>query len=124
MKKRAKHLFFVVFVLGVILTAYYYFYRTFPQYALRCVFFEIVGFKCPGCGITRMLACFLDFNFIEGIKNNAFLGFSLPLVFVMICYSFYLYINDKKSNKWFDFFCYIYIFLLLVWAIVRNIVGI
>lgn len=123
-KKRVKNLFFVGFILFLVLLGYYFWYINFPKLALKCIFYEITGLHCPGCGITRMLASFLRFDFVKGIKYNIFLGVTLPFIVGIIIYSCYLYIVDKKSGKGFNIICYVYVVMLIVWSVVRNLIGI
>ena len=124
LKKRVRNLFFIGLILFFVGVCYYVFYINFPRHALKCVLFEITGLKCPGCGITRMLSSFIQFDFIKGIKYNLFLGVTLPLVGYIVLYSCYLYVYDKKSGKTFNIFCIVYLVLLLIWMVVRNIIGV
>jgi len=124
LKKRIKTLFFIVISVVFILIGYYFLYIYAPKFTLKCVFYELVSLKCPGCGITKMLVSFSRFRFIEGIKYNMFLGVTFPFVLWIFVYSGYLYIVDKKNGKVFDVSCFIYVLLLLAWGIIRNIVGI
>lgn len=122
-KKRGKNLFFVLFISIVLLIGYYFLYVNFPKLTFKCFINEITGWNCPGCGVTRMFASFIKFNILEGVRYNYFLGITFPFVVFVLGYSSYLYIKDRKSGKLFNVFCYLYIFLLLIWGIVRNIIG-
>jgi len=107
-----------------LLIAYYFLFSYFPKLAPKCLFFELTGFSCPGCGISRMLYKFLDFKFVEGMRFNYFLAITMPFVLFIIVYSVYLYVKNKKANKVFNVCCIVYLFLLIVWGIVRNIIGV
>ena len=122
-KERAKTLSFILTSLLIILFLYYLFVR-FTGIKLPCVFYELTHLQCPGCGITRMLTQFLQFNFVKGIKFNYFLGFTLPIVVFMIGYMSYTYILNKTYSKWFNTFITIYLICLLSWGILRNIFSI
>lgn len=122
-KKRAKTLFLNFIILFVILISYYFIVRYTPL-LIPCLFFELTGLNCPGCGITRMLTRFLQFNFAEGITFNYFLGFTLPIIIFIILMMSYYYIYNKKYSKWFNILLYIYLAALIIWWIVRNIIGI
>ena len=123
-RKKVRSLFFIGLILLVIGVCYYVFYVNFPKYGLKCVLHELVGLKCPGCGITRMLSSFIQFKFVEGIKYNLFLGITLPVVVFIVLYSCYLYVYNKRSGRTFNIFCVVYLVLLLLWMIIRNIIGI
>ena len=123
-KERLKSLFFVVVVLGNLLVGYYFLYTYFPKLAFKCIFYEISGLRCPGCGITRMLVGFIGLNFWESIRFNFFVGITFPFIMSVVVYTCYLYVTEKKASKLFDIVCWLYVGLLLVWFIVRNIVGV
>lgn len=124
LKKRIKNLFLIVVSVVSILIGYYFIYTYAPKFTLKCIFYELTSLKCPGCGITKMLVSFLRFRFLEGIRYNVFLGVTFPFVLWIFVYSGYLYVVDKKNGRIFDVSCFIYVVLLLVWGIIRNIVGI
>ena len=124
MKKRVVNLFFVAIILVVLFVVYYYFCEMFPNLSLKCLFFELTGLQCPGCGVTRMLFSFFELEFLRGVQYNYFLAFSSPVLMGILGYFGYTYICDKKTNKFFDIVCFVYILLLIVWGILRNIVGV
>ena len=122
-KKRAKTLFLILGVLFLVLIAYYIFV-VITGIRVPCMFNLITKLNCPGCGITRMLTKFLQFQFSEGIKFNYFLGFSLPIIIFLILGMCYYYLYNKKYDKWFNIICYLYLACLIIWGILRNIFGI
>lgn len=124
MRKRVKNLFFVIFLFLFCLIVYYFLCQKFPTLALKCVFHELTGFNCPGCGITRMLFSFLQFSFVEGARYNYFFALTSPILLGIICYCGYAYICDKKKGKWFNAFCLLYVILFLCWGVFRNIISI
>lgn len=46
----------------------------------KCLFHEMTGWYCPGCGSTRALHCLLHGEFREALRNNALAVFALPLL--------------------------------------------
>ena len=62
-----------------------------PPFSL-CLFHELTGIPCPGCGMTRALLCFGQLKIEQAVRFNPF---SIPLVIAMI---FYLY--DRSPQSW------------------------
>ena len=89
---------------------------------IPCVFHELTGLYCPGCGITRLLFSLLELNFYQAFRSN-------PLVFILLILSI-LYLILKLILKRFNINLtipnYIYYFLLIIviiFGILRNIPG-
>ncbi len=89
---------------------------------IPCVFHELTGLYCPGCGITRLLFSLLELNFYQAFRSN-------PLVFILLMLSI-LYLILKLILKRFNINLtipnYIYYFLLIIviiFGILRNIPG-
>ena len=89
---------------------------------IPCVFHELTGLYCPGCGITRLLFSLLELNFFQAFRSN-------PLVFILLILII-LYLILKQILKRFNINLtipnYIYYFLLIIvilFGILRNIPG-
>ena len=48
-----------------------------------CLFHDLTGLYCPGCGITRALHALVHFDLSRAFAMNAFFVMSLPLLGVM-----------------------------------------
>lgn len=91
--------------------------------AVPCVFYQITGYSCPGCGVTRMCLNILKGNIPEAIRCNPALFFSLlPLLFVFAD-SIIRYIKngERKLRRWQEIVLYIVIAVLLIHGVIRNI---
>lgn len=98
----------------------------FTGVGIPCVFYELTGFKCGGCGITRGLIALLHFDFYTMIQYNMF----LPIILI---YILSVFINTSKEyilngkfilsagREWINV---LFLVLLLVWSAARNIFGI
>ena len=90
------------------------------SFFIPCIFHELTGFLCPGCGITRMFISIIILDFYQAFRYN-------PLVFVLLpfflIYGTIYYINwiqDKKFhiNKKIWYFLLI---IAIIFMILRNI---
>lgn len=110
-KERKVRVIALLLVLGV---AYALIVR-YTSFGIPCFFQRATGMKCPGCGITHLFMCLMDFDLYGACRANYFLFVTAP-VFVLI---FFLdkFCGSKSFVKWFSVF---YLILLLIWGIVRN----
>jgi hypothetical protein len=47
-----------------------------------CIFKNIMGIECPGCGMTRAVSSIFHGNFIDAFQYNKF----VVIVFPLLCY--------------------------------------
>ena len=90
---------------------------------LPCVFYEITGLYCPGCGATRMCTNLLKFNFYKAFRSNQVSFFIIPMLAVIFSRQLYCYIKygKPKNEKWMTVLCIIALIALLIFGIIRNI---
>ena len=113
---------FVVFL--VIFTFLYLIIAPILNIYVPCVFNEITGLYCPGCGVTRMLKSMLHLEFYQAFRYNPLLFIFSPFILFMIINYIYCYYKKKKSllftmPKWI-----LIILLIIVFSywILRNII--
>lgn len=91
-----------------------------------CPFNRITGLNCPGCGNTRALLALLHGRFGESIKYN----YAYPAEFAYLLWvGANLVKNYIKNGKFlyipkYPIIEYIFLALLIIWWVVRNILGI
>ena len=124
-KKRIKRvtLWVVLFVLAGLL---YALFVRLTGFGYPCFFHLITGLNCPGCGITRAALKILQLDFVGAVKQNAFL---VPIVLYVGWIFFYTIRRYIKTGVFgLDSGCrvvdVIFVVLLLIWGVVRNILGI
>ncbi len=109
-------------ILLLIFFAYYFINKYFGFY-IPCVFYEITGFKCPGCGITHMLFDLINFRFLEAFYDNPLVFIYLPFIIGYYIYNIYLYIQNKKDKIFIKIPYYVWgilIIITILYGIVRN----
>ena len=89
---------------------------------IPCLFYEITGFKCVGCGISRMLVSIVKLDFISAFECNPFLFITGPfLVAYLVCSEFrYVLYGNRQMGKW-DIFLWVELGLAIAYGILRNI---
>ncbi|MCH5215875.1 MAG: DUF2752 domain-containing protein [Muribaculaceae bacterium] len=89
----------------------------------RCMFHDITGFRCPGCGMQRAIYQALHGNFLEAWRLN----YALPVIMIIVCLYSVAEICRKRNQKLYLVLHHpvalaILCVIVLVWWIGRNIV--
>ena len=90
---------------------------------IPCLFHELTGLQCAGCGATRMFVSIARFDFVSAFKYNPYLFLNGPFLLIFLFFSEVKYIRTGNSDmgKWM-IFIWVDIALSLVFGIVRNII--
>lgn len=90
---------------------------------IPCIFYEITGLKCPGCGVTRMCLSLLHGNVYAAIYYNKVVPFLLPVLSVIFIRQSYLYVTkgNLSFSKLENLFFITSIIILIIYAVLRNI---
>lgn len=62
-------------------------YILFNMIGITCVFLEILGLPCPGCGMTRAALSLVKFDIVSAAKYNITVFFChmfLPMCFLIL----------------------------------------
>lgn len=90
----------------------------FPQ----CPFLVLTGFRCPGCGSQRAIHSLLHLDIIQAFSYNALLVSSIPIVMIL---AYAEMIRTKKPQLYRKIhrpiFIWIYLGIVILWGIGRNI---
>lgn len=87
---------------------------------IPCLFREITGLKCPGCGITTFFMNMFRGDIKTAISANPSLVLVLPLLGAVLV-SVYVRNSWNIKEKWTLWCLYISLFLLLFFGILRNL---
>lgn len=93
------------------------------RFVPKCMFHELTGLKCPGCGSQRMLHALLHGDFAEAWRQNALLLIMLPLLIPAVWLEF----NRERHPKTYMRVYSIPVVLTVVaiilgWWALRNII--
>jgi len=93
---------------------------------IPCVFHEITGLKCPGCGITHAMTALIHLDFNAFIQANLF----APLIILFFITAFastslkYIKTGIYRLSAVNTFIETSFLVLFILWGIVRNFIGI
>lgn len=95
----------------------------FTGLAVPCLFHEITGLQCPGCGVTRLCISLLRLDISAAWRANPVLLLSLP-VFAILFVRFavrYVKTGSVRNTKAEGIVCWILVAIFLVWGVLRNL---
>ena len=98
----------------------------FTGLGIPCIFRLITGLNCPGCGISRFCLDIMELHFSSAIAHN----YAAPFIFFYIIWVLsdtavryvrtgIISLNPKPA--WIN---YAFLILIVIWGIIRNILGI
>lgn len=82
--------------------------------AIPCVFHEVTGLYCPGCGITRSLLSLLELDIVQAFKFNPLWFFLVPL------YTTYVLMSKAKLKRASQFTMTAILIGTIAFGILRN----
>ncbi|TMV48208.1 DUF2752 domain-containing protein [Paenibacillus mesophilus] len=80
-----------------------------------CIFHELTGFYCPGCGITRTALSLLNLDFYQAFRYNPWMICLLPL------YIAYTMANKKQMRRTSAVMMAVMLTSTLAFGLLRNI---
>ena len=120
-----KKLIIISFIIGAAIILYF----LNPEHTLwmpKCYFFLITGWQCPACGSQRALHQLLHLNFASAFAYNPFLLISFPYLLALV---FLQWFDERNRFQKLRAFCHgtltirIYLVLIVLWWILRNIIS-
>lgn len=109
-------------VLAAILGGYYLCLHFNSPFKIPCMFYEITGLQCPGCGVSRMLIAISHGEFARAFSYNQVLFVLLPVLAADLFWCIYLYIRyGRVKSRIHSAGAWVILVILLIFGIVRNI---
>lgn len=91
---------------------------------IPCMYYELTGLYCPGCGMTRATMSLLKLDFYQAVRYNAFSIVAIPLIALYAIGGTYAWLFNKPNfidNKIPSKVWIIFIIVLLLYGVLRNI---
>ena len=93
-------------------------------FTLGCPLFQLTGLRCPGCGLTRACLLFMQGELAGAAAANWGLTLCLPLALPWLCVFVYRWLfNRPTMTRGMKVTGVILVIWLVLWGIVRNLVG-
>lgn len=88
---------------------------------IPCFFYQVTGWKCPGCGITRMILHCLQGDFGQAISYNIGLLIAAPVLMPFLLFCLYRWLKGRPlMGKWITVAGIFFVIYFLCWGIIRN----
>ncbi len=93
--------------------------------SIPCPIHLATGLNCPGCGVSRMALSLLRLDFAAAFRYNAVLFCLLPVLLGLGALHAvrYVRLGTKRAGKIGEAIEWTLVVALLIWGVVRNIIG-
>lgn len=107
----------------VLLVAVYFGFYRITGLAIPCVFYEVTGWYCPGCGISRTLLAILSGDFYQAFRYNPLLFILLPFAAIFFANWAYAKYNDRTSwcEKIPEWVWVTLAIIIVIYGVLRNL---
>lgn len=119
MKNKKNRFFIIVFVLIVI-----FLLNILTEIKVPCLFKNITGLYCAGCGVTRMFLALLNLDFYQAFRYNSYVFCILPIIIMYLFFelrNIFLLKSNPLNSKKFNKLWYILLISCILFMIMRNI---
>ena len=87
---------------------------------IPCVFYEITGLYCPGCGITRLCLSLFEGDIYQAFRYNPIIFIDVPILFILFVLNIFLKKN-KNIKKITDVIIIFLATITIIFGVIRNI---
>lgn len=111
-------------VVAALIVLYFFIDPAQSPFAPKCLFHEITGYDCPGCGSQRALHALLHGKFSRAWSFNPFIFIIIPVAVALGLIEAGRARFPRIYKKVYRPSTFILIIILIIgWTILRNIVG-
>lgn len=91
-------------------------------FGIPCPVHYFTGFKCPGCGVSRMFISLMKLDFKGAFEANRLLFLTIPVISALLIVYFVRFIRtgSRKLSKIEDIIYIVLVILFLLFGVVRN----
>lgn len=119
----------ILFWLGIIFIVAFavlwpLFLKAAPSLRLECRFYAVTGFYCPACGGTRALNALLSGHLLLSLRLNPAVAFGAAVFALFMVTQAIERLSRHRLKiglKYRNIYVYLWLCILLVWWIIRNI---
>lgn len=92
-------------------------------FGIPCPVHYFTGFKCPGCGVSRMFISIMKLDFKGAFEANRLLFLTLPVIISLLTVYFVRFIRtgSRKISKAENIIYIILITIFLIYGVIRNL---
>jgi hypothetical protein len=87
----------------------------------KCLFHELTGLYCPGCGTTRALYFLLHGSFLQALQNNALVIFLLPVLGATMLWRSWRRRPPSLDSRFRSIWIVVLLAVVVVFGVLRNL---
>lgn len=111
----------MISLIVILLCTSFFFLYTKINIFIPCIFHELTGLYCPGCGITRCLIAIIKLDFMQAFRYNMLVFILLPIFIFIGIKKYYCWLLNKQCILFSNRFYITLAIITILFGILRNI---